>query len=259
MPQQPASRSTTDAPGMRDSSAFAGASRPIAFWWQWPWSRICRRPGAQRSAARPACHCVLEQVLEQHARARATALRLPLCVAAQQRRRVLAHRRQAARLEEDERARRAAASGYSRSVFDRGACARLVEQPLRDQRPAAADVRRERRRDARPLRARRAPAMPIAGIVVVRERVVEEQRPSARPASPDAPRRRANRRANVSRRPRRRHAPAIEAEQPFVQPADRRAAGRPSSRAAPAGCPSAPARGRGRATRARSGVPCRVQ
>ena len=56
MPQQPASRSTTVADGMRDSSALAGAASPIDRWWQCGWSRTWAGPGFNDSVARPCAH-----------------------------------------------------------------------------------------------------------------------------------------------------------------------------------------------------------
>ena len=56
LPQQPASRSTTWAPGTLDSSARAGASRPMDFWWQWPCSRMRSGPGRSVKAPRPLAH-----------------------------------------------------------------------------------------------------------------------------------------------------------------------------------------------------------
>src|SRR5688572_23269361 len=102
MPQQPASRSITVAPGTRDSSALAGA----AF--------------------------ALEVFLEQEALARDHA-RAVLQLAAQQRRRIIPDRRQTAWLDEHERV--AARGQIVKRVHVGGRLtARLSEQPLRNQR-----------------------------------------------------------------------------------------------------------------------------
>ena len=54
MPQHPASRSVTVAPGMRDSRAAAGAARPIERWWQCTCSSMDEGPARSASRARPA-------------------------------------------------------------------------------------------------------------------------------------------------------------------------------------------------------------
>ena len=57
MPQQPASASSTATPGMRPSSALAGATRPIDRWWQCPCNSTRAGPEASGSeAAREAAY-----------------------------------------------------------------------------------------------------------------------------------------------------------------------------------------------------------
>ena len=51
MPQQPASSSTTSAPGIRCSSATVAAVPASAFWWQWPWKRMRRGPWSRSFSA----------------------------------------------------------------------------------------------------------------------------------------------------------------------------------------------------------------
>ena len=103
MPQQPASRSTTVAPGMRASSALAGASVPSPSDGSGRAGRSATGPGAESSRTASRLPLALRANSSNSTRAVGDALRAALRVAAEQRRRVLAHRRQAARLEEHDR------------------------------------------------------------------------------------------------------------------------------------------------------------
>ena len=67
MPQHPASRSVTCAPGIRRSSAAAAAASPIDRWWQCGCSSTDRGPGLSASEARPAASSLLEKRFEQDA------------------------------------------------------------------------------------------------------------------------------------------------------------------------------------------------
>ncbi len=124
-------------------------SSPIAFWWQWP----CRTTvaGPERSVrCGPAVAALsLEPLLEQHAHVRRPP-RLPAIVGREQIRRVLANRREATGLEEHERlpARRERIQPIGVLA---GATSGLAKQALRDQRPPAADIRRERDAVPEPL------------------------------------------------------------------------------------------------------------
>ena len=161
-----------------DSSAFAGATSPIDFWWQWPCSRMRRRARLAAAARRRA-----RRRTPRTARwPLATTSALPSRLAAQQRRRVLAHRRQAARLAEDDRP---AGGGVvvEQVGVARRQCARVGEQPLRDLRPAAAAVAAPApgRSPAADEHVERGEA--DLRVVVVGERVDEEQHVMAPPSS----------------------------------------------------------------------------
>ena len=95
MPQQPASRSTTFAEGMRLSSDMVAGSSPSDFWWQWPCTRIRLGPASERQVQ------LRGEFIEQHAGVR-YGLRLLLLLAAQERRCVVFEDGQTTRLAEQD-------------------------------------------------------------------------------------------------------------------------------------------------------------
>ena len=130
-------------------------------------------PGFSVSVARPSAHSLSRnsskstEWLRHHPRA-------ALQLAAQQIRRVFADRRQAARFDEHDRL--AALGGVvERMDVGRGEPARFRQAALRDQRPAAAHIRRDVRRNARGIHHvdRRETDL---GIGVIGERVGKQQR-----------------------------------------------------------------------------------
>jgi hypothetical protein len=135
MPQQPASSSSTSAPGIRSSSARLASVPTPAFSWQWPWKTI-RRPASGESAAaagRP------RRWPRRAAPRRASPgrRRPPRRVARQQREVLVAQREQARRLDADDRR---AAPRLGREAVDHRPrhAPRRPEQALGDARPPAA-------------------------------------------------------------------------------------------------------------------------
>src|SRR5688572_1487723 len=100
-----------------------------------------RGAGLEGQRDRSVSHTALDVFLEQEARV-GHLPRLSLIVAAQQRRHVLPQRGETARLEKQQRMSGADVRVEQTRVL-RGEDARLLQEPLRNQRPPAADVRRE--------------------------------------------------------------------------------------------------------------------
>ena len=216
MPQQPASSSSTSAPGMRSSSATRrrrAAPAPSGG------SGRGRGSAGRRAASRPQRERAVvdrldEQLLDQP-RLRRDGLRAR--VAGQQRQVLLAQRQQARRLAADDRRRRARrrarAGRPSRSAIARASSSRPLEMLARPQQPRALQPH-----VASPAASSSSiAARPIAGLGERRERVGEEDDVAARAAVPRRSRR-ASQRSSVSRSKRgsgrRRSMPSDPLEQP---------------------------------------------
>ena len=118
-------------------------------------------PAESERRARPLAHSASSHSSKRTERS-ATAFALRRSSAASRIWRVLPDRRQAARFEEHDRLPAFGERKQSIGILARAASS-LVEETLRDQRPAAADVRRERHAVPEPLPCTSSPAMPTDG------------------------------------------------------------------------------------------------